>query len=51
MEARVQAIVEGGPMMPFPDLELVRIRTEDLRRRAERERLLNEALASRPRRH
>ena len=38
-------------MMPFPDLELVRIRTEDLRRRAERERLLNEALASRPRRH
>jgi hypothetical protein len=37
-------------MMPFPDLELVRTRIEDLNRRAERERLVNQALASRPRR-
>jgi hypothetical protein len=37
-------------MMPFPDLELVRTRIEDLSRRAERERLVNQALASRPRR-
>ena len=36
--------------MPFPDLELVRTRIEDLNRRAERERLVNQALASRPRR-
>lgn len=36
--------------MPFPDLELVRTRIEDLNRRAERERLINQALASRPRR-
>lgn len=35
--------------MPFPDLELVRTRIEDLNRRAERERLVNQALASRPR--
>ena len=38
-------------MMPFPDLELVRTRMEDLRGRAERERRVNEALASRPRYH
>ena len=36
--------------MPFPDLELVRTRIEDLNRRAERERLVIQALASRPRR-
>ena len=36
--------------MPFPDLELVRTRIEDLNRRAERERVVNQALASRPRR-
>ena len=36
--------------MPFPDLELVRTRIEDLNRRAERERFVNQALASRPRR-
>ena len=37
-------------MLPFPDLELVRTRIEDLNRRAERERLVSQALASRPRR-
>jgi hypothetical protein len=37
-------------MMPFPDLELVRVRIEDLNRRAERERLVSQTLASRPRR-
>lgn len=37
-------------MMPFPDLELVRTRIEDLNRRAERERLVNQALAPRPQR-
>ena len=36
--------------MPFPDLELVRTRIEDLNRLAERERLVTQALASRPRR-
>ena len=36
-------------MMPFPDLELLRTRIEDLHRRAERERRVNEALGSRPR--
>jgi len=36
--------------MPFPDLELVRVRIEDLNRRAERERLVSQTLASRPRR-
>ena len=36
--------------MPFPDLGLVRTRIEDLNRRAERERLVKQALASRPRR-
>lgn len=37
-------------MMPFPDLELVRTRIEDLNRRAERERLVSQTLASRPQR-
>jgi hypothetical protein len=36
-------------MMPFPELELVKTRIDDLHRRADRERLVNEALASRPR--
>jgi hypothetical protein len=34
-------------MMPFPDLELVKTRIDDLHRRADRERLVNQALASR----
>jgi hypothetical protein len=37
-------------MMPFPELELVKTRIEELHRRAERERVANEALARRPRR-
>jgi hypothetical protein len=37
-------------MMPFPDLELVKTRIDDLHRRADRERLVIQALASRPRR-
>jgi hypothetical protein len=36
-------------MMPFPELELVKTRIDDLHRRAHRERLVNEALVSRPR--
>jgi hypothetical protein len=41
-------VIEGrNTMMPFPELELVKTRIEDLHRRADLERLVNEALASR----